>query len=183
MGLAFLPAIDITRAYHWLLNAIPEDIKNRLHPFIVYFDDEWIVRTPPTMWSIMNLDNGTNNFTESYNKKANSRFGIHPSIWKFTEILTNLQAITRIESASLEDGEDITRQRQVPEEIYRESKIKKIWELYKAGTLDFVNFFACISNVSNAFRSNRYFDVEGNSDDNNYANLLVFLEVDVMDLQ
>ncbi|KAH0561083.1 hypothetical protein KQX54_012631 [Cotesia glomerata] len=95
----------------------------------------------------------------------------------------NLQAITRIESASLEDGEDITRQRQVPEEIYRESKIKKIWELYKAGTLDFVNFFACISNVSNAFRSNRYFDVEGNSDDNNYANLLVFLEVDVMDLQ
>ncbi|KAG8035984.1 hypothetical protein G9C98_003111 [Cotesia typhae] len=183
MGLAFLPVIDVIRGYHWLLNAIPEDIKNRLYPFIAYFYDEWIVRTPPIMWSIINLDNRTNNFTESYNKKANFRFGTHPPIWKFTEILTNLQAITRIESASLEDGQDIIRQRQLPEEIYRESKIKKIWELYNAGTLDFIHFFAYISNVSNAFRANRYFDVEGNPDDNNYAHLPIFLEVDVMDLQ
>ncbi|XP_044596022.1 uncharacterized protein LOC123273011 [Cotesia glomerata] len=182
MGLAFLPADDITRAYNWLLNAIPENIKNRLHGFIVYFHDEWIVRTPPIFWSVINLDNRTNNFTESYNKKANVRFGVHPSIWKFTEKLTNLQAVTRIELESLNDGEEITRQRQEPEEIYRESKIKRISEFYCAGRLNFANFFACISNVSPAFRANRYFDIEGNPDDNNYANLPIFLEVDVMDL-
>lgn len=93
MGLAFLPAIDVIRGYHWLLNAIPEDIKNRLYPFIAYFYDEWIVRTPPIMWSIINLDNRTNNFTESYNKKANFRFGTHPSIWKFTGTSKEIHSI------------------------------------------------------------------------------------------
>ncbi|XP_008551962.1 uncharacterized protein LOC103574323 [Microplitis demolitor] len=183
MGLALLPADDIVRGYQWLINNIPDGIKMILQPFLTYFYDEWIIRTPPTMWSVFNLLHRTNNVTESYNKKTTLRFGDHPTIWDFTEKLKNLQAVTRTEFESLNNGEEITRQRQSPEEVYHESKIKKMWDLYDSGALDLPNFLACASDVSNAFRSNHYIILADNADNNDdYEGLLIFLEIDVHDL-
>lgn len=84
MGLALLPANNIPQAHLWLVTNIPDGMKNNLREFLTYFDDEWIRRTTPELWSVFNLNNRTNNFTESYNKKANEQMGKHPSIWTFT---------------------------------------------------------------------------------------------------
>lgn len=84
MALALLPARDIPVAYYWLQMSIPADIVAILMPFLNYFYNELIMVTPPQLWSVFNLIHRTDNLLEAYHRKLKIRFGIHPSIWKFT---------------------------------------------------------------------------------------------------
>ncbi|XP_057326909.1 uncharacterized protein LOC130668578 [Microplitis mediator] len=192
MALALLPPNDALQGYNWLITNIPEDIYILLHEFFLYFYNQWIVRTPPTLWSVHGHEQRTNNFSESYHKKSNIRFGVHPNIWDFTENLTRLQAITRIEYESLQNGEDITRSTR-SENLDINMKIKKAWDLYNNNILDIPSFLACASNFLRAFQGhiiddepnhqNNVADIDANNIVNNYDDHLIFLELNIMEIQ
>lgn len=84
MALALLPPENALLGYDWLITNIPENIYILFQEFILYFYNQWIIRAPPTLWSVHSHEQRTNNFSESYHKKANIRFGAHPMIWEFT---------------------------------------------------------------------------------------------------
>ncbi|XP_074106301.1 uncharacterized protein LOC141532041 [Cotesia typhae] len=196
MALPLLPPVDAEEGFTWLIGNTPLDILDIFQEFILYFDGQWLQRVPPTLWSVHRYIHRTDNFTESYHKTAKIRFGEHPSIWEFTERLTELQGITQIEYVSLQNGLDVTRAAR-SHTIDTNKKIEKAWDLYHAESLDIPNFLACASHFSHAFKwefqqpaenqqvADHRINVAGNVVNlmhNNYDHLLVFLELDVLEI-
>ncbi|XP_057324231.1 uncharacterized protein LOC130666921 [Microplitis mediator] len=112
-----------------------------------------------------------------------------------TETLTRLQAITQIDHESLENGEDITRATR-SDNVKQDMKIKKAWQLYNTNALDIPHFLACASNILKAFRGhlidnaeydkldqNNGADVDAYHIHDDYDNILIFLEMDIMEIQ
>ncbi|XP_074114222.1 uncharacterized protein LOC141537252 isoform X3 [Cotesia typhae] len=193
MALALLPPDAARQGFTWLCENTPLPILNILQEFILYFDDQWMQRAPPELWSVYRNNHRTDNFTESYHKNAKGRFGVHPSIWQFTEKLTELQAVTHIEYASLQNGMNVTRaaRRHTTDTNF---KIIKAWDLYDAESLDIPNFLACASHFLHAFHrnsqnypelNNHLINGTGNIVDgipNIYDQFLVFAELNVLDI-
>ncbi|XP_044575625.1 uncharacterized protein LOC123259326 [Cotesia glomerata] len=84
MALALLPAVDASDGFQWIITNIPDNVKTLFGTFLLYFREQWIKKTPPTLWSVYGLLHRTDNLAETYHKKANLRFGAHSPIWKFT---------------------------------------------------------------------------------------------------
>lgn len=84
MALALLPAVDASDGFQWIITNIPDNVKTLFETFLLYFHEQWIEKTPPTLWSVYGLLHRTDNLAETYHKKANLRFGAHSPIWKFT---------------------------------------------------------------------------------------------------
>ncbi|CAD6204225.1 GSCOCG00012678001-RA-CDS [Cotesia congregata] len=195
MALALLPSIEALEGYQWIMRNIPENIKVLFGSFFSYYHDQWIKKTPPELWSIYGHLHRTNNLAESYHKKINLRFGTHPPIWKFTESLKTLQAVTHIEYLSLRNGENIVRQAPQPYENEMDIKILKAWQLLNNKTLDVPHFLACASKFLKAFQrgvtqnledenfAGQKINVPGNNGgiiDGNFDHLLIFQELDIM---
>ncbi|XP_074114263.1 uncharacterized protein LOC141537275 isoform X1 [Cotesia typhae] len=194
MALALLPAVDASDGFQWIITNIPDNVKTLFGTFLLYFHEQWIEKTPPTLWSVYGLLHRTDNLAETYHKKANLRFGAHSPIWKFTENLTALQAVTHIEYLSLRNGDNIVRPRSSRTQKM-DVKIVKVWQLFNDNILDVPHFLACASNFLQSFQreithnvviqhdcdqQSNVFDSDDSIMKNNYDNHLVFLELDIM---
>ncbi|XP_051153590.1 uncharacterized protein LOC127276917, partial [Leptopilina boulardi] len=88
LALPLLPAGKIENAVKILKSKIKEyDViyKRKLEMFMKYICRTW-VKVADAL-SVTNLEQRTNNISESFNSRATARFGgIHPNIWTFLEI-------------------------------------------------------------------------------------------------
>ncbi|XP_044594352.1 uncharacterized protein LOC123271884 [Cotesia glomerata] len=150
LALALLPAQVIGVTYNWLIQTLPNEIANALRPFIVYFRRQWINIISSEQLSIFGLVNRTNNYSEAYNRVLRLRLGPHPTIWDFTERLTNLLCICHVEYISLRMGNAVRRRAQ--NHVYEQNeKLQKLWWLFQEGFLNNVQFLAYASPLLQAF--------------------------------
>lgn len=85
LAIPLLPADKIESAVRILESKINEyDLKyrNKLNMFMKYIRKNWVKIAD--ILSVVNLEQRTNNISESFNSRAVTRFGgIHQNIWKF----------------------------------------------------------------------------------------------------
>uniref|UniRef100_A0A0C9RDB7 MULE transposase domain-containing protein n=1 Tax=Fopius arisanus TaxID=64838 RepID=A0A0C9RDB7_9HYME len=148
MGLALLPATEITRAFEALLINTDEDIRCYFSKLITYYRRWWIQRVGPGKFSVYPYNNRTNNAIEAYHRVLGVRMSVHPSIWQFTEKLRQLQQLTQNQVLALNEGLSVTSptfQSNLQSDI-----ISRAWEMYDHDLLDNLKFLTAISHVLKA---------------------------------
>ncbi|XP_044593096.1 uncharacterized protein LOC123270971 [Cotesia glomerata] len=144
MALALLPHQDIPAGFDWLVTNLPADIRRIFDPFIAYYRRQWLIRETPARYSVYNEKHRSNNYSEASNRRNKLRFGIHPSIWTFTEKLRDLQAVTHLELLSLFRGEPVIREPR-SQTLKRDEDINNAWILYEQNILNIQSFLAYAS--------------------------------------
>ncbi|KAH0552620.1 hypothetical protein KQX54_013353 [Cotesia glomerata] len=144
MALALLPHQDIPAGFDWLVTNSPADIRRIFDPFIAYYRRQWLIRETPARYSVYNEKHRSNNYSEASNRRNKLRFGIHPSIWTFTEKLRDLQAVTHLELLSLFRGEPVIREPR-SQTLKRDEDINNAWILYEQNILNIQSFLAYAS--------------------------------------
>lgn len=91
LGLALLPANDITTAYRIVVDNASQDIKNKFHDLISYYYRWWLMRVKPENFSVYGKHRRTNNPMEAYHRILHQRMGEHPSIWQFVGTCKQMQ--------------------------------------------------------------------------------------------
>ncbi|XP_074101990.1 uncharacterized protein LOC141529387 [Cotesia typhae] len=151
LGLAFLPADDIEKAFLLLVNQHKEIIQP-LKGLIDYFRSYWLKIVKPERFSCYRNKNRTNNYIESYHRILRLKLGSHPPIWEFTERIAALQELAKIEKTSLEVNLEI-RSAKNKKITLRYEMVEYLWDLYDNGTLNISNFLQCCNHISRTFKN------------------------------
>ncbi|XP_057329248.1 uncharacterized protein LOC130671115 isoform X2 [Microplitis mediator] len=167
IGLAFLPANQIQQAFDYL-NDLYAVFLPHFQTFLTYYKSYWINNIKPENFTIYNILNRTNNFVESYNRRLKDKFGIHPRIWQFTELLINHYTITKNEVESLKISQ-LVRRSQRPHTLFKNDIILKAWELYNCNALDVEHFLQCISHIVPVLENGNL--INSAAEVNNYINI------------
>ncbi|XP_034935376.1 uncharacterized protein [Chelonus insularis] len=159
LALALLPPEKIQDAFEWLTINMPDVIQNHqeFQSFIKYYQNQWIRRTNPQVFSVFKKNIRTNNYSEAYNRVITQELGIHPSIWEFTYRINQLQQNALLEYQSLKLGHSIRRSMRNNNMMYEE-RVKELWNLYELDMLTIPQFLACASYDLRAFSRNKQDD-------------------------
>ena len=83
MGLAFLPKEEIEATFRIISNALSMRVRNRLMPFLNYFQSFWLDIIKPVGFNIFGLEMRTNNCIESFHSRLQHNIETHPQAWDF----------------------------------------------------------------------------------------------------
>ena len=120
MALGFLPIPHVARSF-WNLRTSQRTRRlvrryQNLAAFIDYVDNTYMNgQFPPAMWNVYSrpMETRTNNVVESFHRRWNQAVGVrHPSLWVFTRVMKDQQAISEVKISDIRNGRPPPRRRQ-----------------------------------------------------------------------
>jgi hypothetical protein len=140
MALPFLPAAVIRSTFNLLQST--SDV--RLAQLFQYFDQQWLVSLPVTLWCVADIDVRTNNALEGWHRRLNGLLGRHhPNVWACITLLQEEQAASDVTIQQILAGRVVNRRRVA----YREcdQRISRLRERYQRGTVTATEFITGVA--------------------------------------
>ncbi|XP_051168844.1 uncharacterized protein LOC127286455, partial [Leptopilina boulardi] len=133
LTIALLPAHLIEKAVKILESKIKDYDKkywHKLEKFMKYIRRNWVKIAD--ILSVNNLEQQTNNISESFNSRAVSRIGIHPNVWEFLDKIKIVISDEESRMDKLLNGEDLGCSMK-KEDRKRNNRIRKAEEMLRNG--------------------------------------------------
>lgn len=156
-ALAFVPLEDVESSFEKLISSI--DFPEVSQCVVDYFEDCWIGRPmkgqrrkpkfPINIWNCNNSVKSdlprTNNAVEGWHRSFNSSIGIHPSLWKFIDLIKLEQSKNELILNQIYGGVDVPHKKQIYKNM--DTKLKRIVSNFNKD--DLLNFLKGISSTFN----------------------------------
>jgi hypothetical protein len=109
-----------------------------------YFEDQWLHRTPVTLWNVFHAQLRTNKDLEGWHTRFNAIVKTHhPNIWQLVTALQQEQDATDITINQVIAGIVVRRRNRRYEQI--EKRICTITHRYDRGEIDVIEFLTGVS--------------------------------------
>lgn len=135
MALAFVQAERVPAAF----TELKDDAPSSLQQLLLYFEQQWLVNVPLTMWNVHNKDIRTNNDCEGWHHRFNKLVNKHhPNVWHIFKCIVEEQSATEVLLCQISAGQCVKN----PLRKYTacNKRLQKLLQKYLEGTITVIQY-------------------------------------------
>ena len=140
MALAFAPVLLVRNIFNQLRAAS----RHCLRPLFVYFDNQWVMGMPLSLWNMYRVSRRTNNNLEGWHLRFSNIVRRHrPNIWQLICALQEEQSSTEVQRQQIAVGQIVQRQEKKYKKV--DKNIKTLCNQYRHGHIDVMQYITGVS--------------------------------------